>query len=265
MIKEKVIITNNLRYGCDYPMQNEEIFKKACQTNVEKYGYERPSQNEEIKKIIKKTNFDKYGVESLFQNKEFREMIDNIIMDKYGVKNYTQTDEYKEKTIETCLEKYNTKHYSQSNEFKEKFKQTCLDKYGCDNPMRNKLIQEKARQTLYKNGTCPTSTHQLYIYNLLKENNYNVELNFPLSNVNLDVAIFIGETKIDLEYDALFWHQDKNKDRRRDEFLKSEDWKILRIRSGKLLPTLEQIEESINKLVISDRTFTQIVLDDWKN
>jgi len=83
--------------------------------------------------------------------------------------------------------------------------------------------------------------------------------------VNLDVAIFIDNIKIDLEYDAWYWHKDKNKDRKRDEFLKSQEWKILRIRSGKLLPTLEQIEESINKLVISDRTFTQIVLDDWKN
>ena len=197
-IKEKVIITNNLRYGCDYPMQNEEIFKKACQTNVEKYGYERPSQNEEIKKIIKKTNFDKYGVESLFQNKEFREMIDNIIMDKYGVKNYTQTDEYKEKTIETCLEKYNTKHYSQSNEFKEKFKQTCLDKYGVEFPSQNEEIQGEIRQSFYKNGACQTSSQQLYIYNLLKDNGYNVKLNYPLSRIDLDIGLFIGVFKINI-------------------------------------------------------------------
>lgn len=100
---------------------------------------------------------------------------------------------------------------------------------------------------------------------MLKNNNYNVELNYPISNVNLDVAIFIGGIKIDLEYDARFWHQDKQKDRRRDEFLKLQGWKILKIRSGHKIPTLEQIEKAISKLINLDRIFTQIVLDDWKN
>ena len=77
-------------------------------------------------------------------------------------------------------------------------------------------------------------------------------------------TIFIGETKIDLEYDCWHWHQDSQKDRRRDEFLKSQGWKILRIKSSHKLPTLEQLKESINKLISSDRTFTRIVLDDWE-
>ena len=60
------------------------------------------------------------------------------------------------------------------------------------------------------------------------------------------------------------WHQNQQKDRRRDEFSKSQGWKILRIKSGILLPTLEQLKYSIEKLINSSRTFTSIILNDWK-
>ena len=125
-------------------------------------------------------------------------------------------------------------------------------------------VKEKIAVAFYEKGSQKTSSQQLEIYNILKENNYKVELNYPVSNVTLDVAIFIGEIKIDLEYDGWYWHQNSQKDRKRDEFLKSKGWKVLRIRSGRKIPTYAQVEESINKLIDSSRTFTEIKLDDWK-
>lgn len=223
-------------------MQNEEIKEKIKQTNLKKYGYEIASKSDIVKEKVKQTNLERYGIE-----------------------NYTQTEEYNIRNKKISLEKYGTEHYLQSEIVKNKRKETMLDKYGVEYPLQVQEFKEKAANSFYKNGSIKTSNQQLEIYNLLKENNYKVELNYPVSNINLDVAIFIDDIKIDLEYDAWYWHQDKQKDRRRDEFLKSQDWKILRIKSGHKIPMLEQIEEQIIKLINDkNRSYTHLILDDWK-
>ena len=79
----------------------------------------------------------------------------------------------------------------------------------------------------------------------------------------MDVAIIFDSYKINIEYDAFHWHQDKQRDRRRDEFIKSEGWKVLRVKSSHKLPTKDQLECAINKLINEEYSYTEIVLDDW--
>ena len=262
-IEEKRKSTNLSRYGAEYPSQNIDINNKMKQTNLNKYGFENVFQNEEIKQKSKLTSLEHWGTEHPMQNDIIRGKAIMTLQRKYGCDVSTQNEDIKEKVRLTSLNRYGG-YYVQTDEFKERFKNTSLEHWGTEHPMQNPVIKNKAIQTLYKNGTCKTSTQQLYIYNLLKDNNYNIELNYPISNVNLDVAIFINNIKIDLEYDGWYWH-DLNKDRRRDEFLKSEGWKILRIKSGNLLPTLGQLKETINYLVNNEnKNYAQIILNDWK-
>jgi len=185
-------------------------------------------------------------------------------MERYGVEHQMQLDEVKNKIKQTNLDRYGVEYPPQNEEVKNKIKNTNLERYGVKYPAQNKEIQEKTRKTFYNNGTCPTSSQQLEIYNQLKNNNYIVELNYPISRCSLDIALFINNININIEYDAWKWH-DPKKDRKRDEFLKSQGWKILRIKSGHKIPSLEQIQEGIFKLVNTDRTYTQIILDDWKD
>lgn len=58
-----------------------------------------------------------------------------------------------------------------------------------------------------------------------------------------------------------YWHQDYQKDRRRDEFVKSQGYKVLRIRANKSLPTNEQIINAIDYLVKDNHSYTSIELD----
>jgi len=88
------------------------------------------------------------------------------------------------------LNKYGKENYTQTKQYIEKIKITNLKKYGVEFPSQNKEIQEKIRQSFYKNRTCKTSSQQLYIYNLLKDNGYNVDLNYPLSRINMDIALY---------------------------------------------------------------------------
>lgn len=67
--RQKFIKTNVERYGVEYPMQNEEIFKKSEQsliTNHGGIGYSSPS----IAEKINKTNIEKYGYEIATKNKD---------------------------------------------------------------------------------------------------------------------------------------------------------------------------------------------------
>lgn len=112
-----------------------------------------------------------------------------------------------------------------------------------------------------------TSSQQIKVKDMIEEMypECHLELNYVLSSLFLDLCLFIDdEIKIDIEYDGSYWHKDSQKDRRRDEFVKSQGFKILRIRSGHLLPSKEQLQEAIEKLV-GGYNFTTIILKDWKD
>lgn len=64
---------------------------------------------------------------------------------------------------------------------------------------------------------------------------------------------------------VLFGTKTNKKDRRRDEFLKKEGYKILRIKSGHKIPSKEELIQSLNKLIREDYSYTEIVLNDWNN
>jgi len=238
--------SNLLIYGVTNPLSLLEPKIKRQNTLLKRYGVPHYSQTEEFKIKSKRTFLENWGTESPLKNKEVRDRIKL-----------------------TCNKKYGGNSPTCNKDVFDKIRQTNLERYGHENPMQNPEILAKAQATFYKNHTCKTSSQQLDIFNQLEDLNYNIELNFPVSRTSLDIAIFIDDNiKIDLEYDAWYWHQDPQRDRKRDEYLKSNEcgnWKILRIKSGHLLPTLDKLQETINYLVTEDKPFAQIVLEDWKN
>ena len=260
--KKKTKTTNLSKYGQEYYTQTEEYKKRYKNTCLEKYGYESHTKNEEVKEKIYKTNIERYGVKYLMQNEKIKNKIKNTNMIKYGGNSPSSSIIIRNKIKRTNLKKYGVECYTQTEEFKSKYKNTCQKKYGVDNVSQIQEVKEKKNKSFYKNGTISTSSQQIEVFNLLKNDNYNVELNYPVSLCSLDVALFINNIKINIEYDGWYWHNPK-KDRKRDEFLKSQGWKIFRIKSSHKVPSLEQIKEGIFKLVNSDRSFTQIYLDDW--
>lgn len=192
----------------------------------------------------------------------------DTIYKKYGVRSVgVGIKEVQEKQKKTMMEKYGVEFPGNVQGSEEKRIKTNLERYGCENPAQNEEIKKKIRKTLYDNNTCPTSSQQIKIKNIIEDAGIGrVELNFPVSNTQLDIAIFCDNLlKIDVEYDGSFWHQDQQKDRRRDEFLKKEGYKILRIKSGHKVPSKEELIQSLNKLIREDYSYTEIVLNDWNN
>lgn len=184
--------------------------------------------------------------------------------DKYGDKNIFKTDYFKNKSKETNLKKLGVEYPMQSIAVQNKSKATS-DLNGTLLGFKNPETLHKAQLTLSNNGSVMTSSQQIELYNLLLENEYDCQINKPLDVLNLDIELNINNILIDIEVDGRYWHQDVQKDRRRDEFVKSKGYKVLRIIIDRKLPDLDIIKSGINKLINSEHSFYQIVSEDIKN
>lgn len=271
-IQEKARTTSKKNWRVDYSFQNPSANKKAREAFKDKYGVDNPIQVQEFKEKAEATNLNRYNAKNVFSSDKIQEKIKNSLLKNYGVDNPSKDLKIREIAQETCKKNYGVAFPLQNNEIKEKQQATCLEKYGFKNAMQNPEIKTKAATALLNIDAIPTSSQQLKLFELCKiiihefDNDASVELNVQESFTILDIKIlFSTGVKIDVEYDGWYWHQDANKDRRRDEFLKNRGYKILRIRSGKLLPAEEELKESFEYLLKEDNKFSQIILKDWVN
>ena len=290
--------TTMARFGVEIPAQSEEIRNRIKQTNIEKYGCENPMQNDDIKQRLKETMLDRYGVENFTQsvqystNNEKYAKIDldvftyQYCVDNMSVKQLCELYELSETAIysfmarngitkdkkltyihrnKTNLEKYGSISAASSPEIRSKIEQTNLQKYGYISCLSNPEVKAKAIKTMERNGTVNTSSQQLKLYEIIK-NRYSdtVILNKAVEDVSLDIGLNINGCLIDVEYDGWYWHKDREGfDRKRDYFLYSKGYKVLRIRSVYALATEEEIFDAIDYLVNTEHHHKIITLPDW--
>ena len=264
-VKKKVRATNLERYGVENVSRNEDVKKKIKSTNLERYGVSVALRSDKVKEKIKKTIQEKYGCDSIFQSDEIKKKISQTNLEKYGVENVFANKKVQEKIKATNIEKYGVSVPSKSEKVKEKMKNTMLERYGVEYSMQSDELLAKAKKTFYKNNSIATSSQQKEIYKMLINIfvDEDIQINYPYSRCSLDIALFIDDKKIDIEYDGWYWHQNKKKDRARDEFLKSNGWRILRIKGSYKIPTEEQLKEAIGRIINNNHSYTEIILDDW--
>lgn len=236
--------TNRKRYGENVPVKNKSVKQKMFATNLTKYGVKSTLLDENTKEKIKATNLQKYGVENPVVLPEIREKIENTNIQKYGSKYPTQNEEVKRKIESTNILKYGVKSTAQIPE-----------------------IREKMNASLVSNGLVPTSQPQIELKDMIMKIYPDAEviLNREYSHIIMDIYFKKDNIEIDVEYDGWYWHKDKQVgDLKRDKFVQSNNIKVLRILSGSLLPTEEELKNSIELLLNSDKKFTKITLKDWK-
>lgn len=218
--------------------------------------------------------------------------IEATLQSKYGVSNVMQLQEVKQKHKQTCIERYGAsspleskdiyrktqdsfnKHYYTKNgvadlrsikALNEKIIQTNLIRYNGISPFCSKEVRKRIRESLYRNGTCPTSKKQIALKNMIQDIFGNCELNYPCDKISLDCMVIVNEIKIDVEYDGWYWHKDtKIQDTRRDNFVQSQGYKVLRIMAyADRLPTHQELIESINILLDVNKSFHRIELNKY--
>jgi len=141
-----------------------------------------------------------------------------------------------------------------------------MKKYGVEYITQVPEFREKMNRTLLKNGSIKTSSQQIELHKIIQEKYPDAILNYPCGRSVFDIAILIDDnTKINIEYDGWYWHQNQLKDIRRDFHFRKEGWKILRIKSANKLPSIEEIFEAIDYLINTEHHYKEIKLDDWKD
>jgi len=236
--------------------------QKTC---MEKYGVKSTLQMPKTRERLKQVCLERYGVEYPSQAQEIKDKQRQTFLEHYNVENPFQSPEIKEKMYQTWIEKYGVDRPTKSPEIQEKQKATCLAHYGVEYPSQAPSVQEKIRLSLQQNGTVRTSSQQIAIYEMLKAyyGDDNVKINQACGRCSMDVVVFFENTPINVEYDGWYWHQNAQRDRARDEFIKTQGYKILRIKSRTMIPELARLVYTIEDLKDGEHTYNEIVLSDW--
>ncbi|MDP3734421.1 MAG: NUMOD3 domain-containing DNA-binding protein [Nanoarchaeota archaeon] len=99
----------------------------------------------------------------------------------------------------------------------------------------NQLIAKNYKTQKNKKGGY-ISRKQIEIYEILKEEFQDAQLNYPLkTKVGLYFAdVGIPSLKLNIEYDSSYWHKNKLKDFKRDTNIKSTGWNVIRIKEEQI-------------------------------
>lgn len=186
---------------------------------------------------------------------------EQTMLKRFGVRNAASIPNIQEKIKENNRKKYGCDWAMQTPEVQAKSRETMKEKYGAEHALQVPDFYAKLLKTRSQNGNNPTSKPQYAVYETLLKGYGNCDLEVPCGNCSLDCVVVINGIKIDVEYDGVFWHQDKQRDIRRNNFVQSQGYKVLRIKGAKKdpIPTFEQIDEQINKL-LNGYKYAEIVM-----
>lgn len=141
----------------------------------------------------------------------------------------------------------------------EKIRKTNLMKYGCENPMQHPEIQKRLLNNFLMNGgKIPSSVPEKQLINIIRSLGHICITGLQVGKYFPDGVLFYGDIKIDIEYDGLYWHKDKNKDDIRDLYFLENGYKILRIKANREAPSIDQVASSLNELINHDRYYYEI-------
>ena len=205
----------------------KNILEKTKKTNLKKYGVENCSSLKEIKAKRKETMMKRYGVENITQNKEYVNKAKKTMLERYGVQHSGQKEENKQKWYKKSWENMimSWKFYVQPmfsiEEYRgykhnEEYNWKCSK---CGNEFKSKIYMSCHIPQFPRLPRCfncfpimkKTSKPELEIKEFINSI-YDGEI---ISNSNkvippLEIDIYIPEKRIAIEFNGLFYHNDKS-------------------------------------------------------
>jgi len=117
----------------------------------------------------------------------------------------------------------------------------------------NKIRGEKTKIRMLNGGAVHAlsfskniiSGPQIELFNLVKEDHPETILEYPCLNYSIDIAI--PSSKIAIEYDGSYWHQDQEADDKRQKEIENEGWTFLRYRD--YVPSKYKLRKDLNILI----------------
>lgn len=244
-VKDKRKNTNIKNWGVDCVFKSEEIKSKISQTVLEKYGEDWYSKSKDFKdKYIKFC--EKLGVSHYSKSEEYKEKFEKTNLIKFGFKTSLLSPEIIDKIKMTNLSKYGNESPMRNEQIKIKStKSSILDsnffieigyefiEYDFKNSqysLRNiecghefKIEYDLFRSRIkHNNNSCLvcfpkselSSIKEKEIKNWLDKNSIEYITNDRTILVGKEIDIYIPDHNLAIEFNGLYWHSDKFKDKK---------------------------------------------------
>ena len=244
--------SNIKKYGVATPAELPEVVEKMRETTLQRYGVENVSQVDVFKSKKIDTSMSNYGVSYYAMTDEFDRRVRETCLKKYGCEYSLQNLDVRAKGIRTCLERYGVPFASMSDEFKARAVKTNLERYGYPNPAMSPEVIKKIALSFEANGNIPTSKPQLKMFNDILDLGYDARLNYLSGHYFYDVALFNGDIKLDIEFDGIYWHQNPDKDEKRDAFSIENGWRVIRFIGGSIAPPIGELKKAIESAIAGE-------------
>jgi hypothetical protein len=133
---------------------------------------------------------------------------------------------------------------------------------GENNPSKRLVVRKRIKEAAIRNsemtrqrmlngeaaianaGIKNPSKLQMETYDLVKELYSNAILNYSCLNYSIDVAI--PDLKVAIEVDGSYWHQDKERDLKRQNKIEEQGWRVLRYKDK--VPSIQRLLDDIKSV-----------------
>jgi hypothetical protein len=215
---------NNLKnFGVEWTTQREDVKSKTKEKCLIKYGFENPMQNEKIKeKAIKNRNFEKESITR--KHKLIDEYgVDNISKCQHIKKKLSEKSYYKSEECRIKLENFSNKKRKEKFDNYVGYKKGKIELFciKCNKNFHttNSLYNHRKNSGLEICTICNSigvqySNSEKKLYEFIKDNykgNIITSSRKIIDPYQLD--IFIPELNIAFEYNGIYWHSSKFKDK----------------------------------------------------
>ena len=219
------------KYGVSNPFKLESVKDKSKITLLERFGVEHQMYLDETKNKIKNTCNIRYGVDSYNKTNSSKESIKKTNIEKYGVDHPLKSEIIKSKLKETNIKKYGASNYKKSEKSKVN------TKIGSDLAYINYI---GSNISLFRCNKSHNFEINSYIYSQRSSRNLNLcTICYPIGDQKsikekellefikdnysgdiisgyrdgLEIDIYLPELKIGFEFNGLYWHSEKYKDK----------------------------------------------------
>ncbi len=219
------------KYGESHYSKTDDFIVKFNTTCLKKYGVEYYSQTNECKERVKKTSMDRYNSEYYMQTYEYNERVKQTSMRKYGVEHHSKADIVKNKNKQTCINRYGVSSYVQSECFHSntiigndvnyiKYLGNNISLFNCDNLHTFEIDVDNYHSRIIKGIPLCTVCNPIGEQSSIKEKMlleyiqsiYNSEIISGYRD-GLEIDIYLPELKIGFEFNGLYWHSNKYKEK----------------------------------------------------
>lgn len=220
IVKEKIIKTNNIRYGGNSAMSSKKIQEKSKKTLLKNWGVDNANKSPEI--IEKRVKSFKKNIE------QYKESYKKTSIERYGVDHPWSSPKIHKKTIDFFYKSYkeriidNIKDNSIFIDFKLGDKTKLLFKcYQCKKEFEILTYQFYSRSHSGRNicTNCfpisdTSSIAEKEIFNFIKKNYDGVILeNDKITIKPSEIDILLPELNIGFEFNGVYWHSEKFKNK----------------------------------------------------